>query len=52
MTALREPTERMKRCGDSYWSGFCTGDVRQAADRLWRTMLAEAERAAADGKGE
>lgn len=44
MWAPREPDETMKRCADSNWSGFCKGteDAREAAARLYRSMLAVA----------
>lgn len=39
----REPTEKMCKCAESNWSGFCTGDVAVSARRLYRAMLAAAE---------
>ena len=40
----REPTEKMCKCAESNWSGFCTdGGAGPAARRLYRAMIAAAE---------
>jgi hypothetical protein len=35
----REPTKAMLACGESNWSGFCSGNIREATAQLYRVML-------------